>query len=1006
MMSANHNNHYIENMAGMFVSTLPLLLKYYKEEQRFIEIIKENMELLNNIYKNQDISFAELTEILKLKKMNNSFIFQPNISNKNDGNQSKSIFSTFEGNGNMKLNSLSGIENLLKNNNKSKFEIIFNVIENENNCYKIYIEYNNDLYDSIMIKRILDSYIEIMKNINSLENNNIRNIEYIPMDEKERIIKQFNYDVNKEGCDKLYHEEFRKIARKYPKRNAIIFNEMKITYKELDEMSNSLAYYLCLEEVKRNDIIPIICDRSPYYIIGILGISKAGGAFLPIDKNLPNERIQFILGEIKSKVILFSNCEEVINKLKNNEENTEYKMYDLVKHDYSNNCNKINNINEPDDTCYVLFTSGTTGNPKGVLIINNIYSLSDYILKNNIELINTTPSRLKLFLENEKFKMTLKVIKYIVLLGEELSKDLCKEIYNYSECQILNGYGPTEATITCTYKNVNEIENKISIGKPQCNYKIYILDKFKQPVPIGVEGEIYIGGYGVGKGYLNRPELTKEMFVENPFNYDGDEHNRIMYRTGDLGRWTSEGEIEYLGRMDSQVKINGQRVELGEIESKVLEMPEIQQCVVINVKKENGKQYLVCYYIPNINEKEKIINKKIRKYLTEKLPVYMIPNYYIRINEIPLSSTGKLNRRGLPEPKEEDFITETYVAPVNNIEKIIKINYIICDGYSYGILINELINIYNDKILDELPYQFSDYAIYFDRKLKCKEDAFIDQIQYYKTLFDCDFDRVRLPQKVSNNNKNIFVKKKKFHTFDNEIYSGIKKIIKSENISETTYFIVIICLVLSIHSKQKCVLTCITGSSRNNYYTEKLIGMFASKLPVLVKFENMNLIDVMRKYKNIFLTILSYDVPIKRLMKELNINSINVRSQYNPYGLLNNNENKSTSSKYLKVINPNEISTILGENNNTISDNDKDKDNDSSNKYDEYNYRHEIDLDIVVNEMENTYNLKISYNEYLYEENLIDNIINDISLIIKDKNYLYKNTNSIIDNIVNKTINI
>eukprot|EP00833_Pecoramyces_ruminatium_P016689 jgi/Orpsp1_1/1190721/evm.model.d7180000080753.1 len=365
MMSANRNNHYVENMAGMFVSTLPLLLKYNKEEQRFIEVIKENMELLNNIYKNQDISFAELTEILKLKKMNNSFIFHPNISNKNNGNQSNSIFSTFENNGNMELNSLFGIENLLKNNNKSKFEIIFNVIENENNCYKIYIEYNNVLYDSIMIKRILDSYIEIMKNINSLENNNIRNIEYIPMDEKERIIKQFNYDVNKEGCDKLYHEEFRKIARKYPKRNAIIFNEMKITYKELDEMTNSLAYYLRLERVKRNDIIPIICDRSPYYIIGILGISKAGGAFLPIDKNLPNERIQFILGEIKSKVILFSNCEEVINKLKNNEENTEYKMYDLVKHDYSNNCNKINNINEPDDTCYVLFTSGTTGNPKG-----------------------------------------------------------------------------------------------------------------------------------------------------------------------------------------------------------------------------------------------------------------------------------------------------------------------------------------------------------------------------------------------------------------------------------------------------------------------------------------------------------------------------------------------------------------------------------------------------------------------------------------------------------------
>eukprot|EP00833_Pecoramyces_ruminatium_P011001 jgi/Orpsp1_1/1185033/evm.model.c7180000092040.1 len=229
MMSANRNNHYVENMAGMFVSTLPLLLKYNEEEKRFIEIIKENMEMLNNIYRHQDISFAELTEILKLKNMNNSFIFQPNISNKSNGNgnQNKSIFSTFEDNGSMKLKSLSGIENSLRTNNKSKFNITFNVIESENN-YSFSIEYNNSLYDSITIKRILDSYIEIMKNINNLENRDISNIEYIPMEESNRIIKEFNSDINKEGCDKLYHEEFSKMAKEYPERIAIVFNEDKI----------------------------------------------------------------------------------------------------------------------------------------------------------------------------------------------------------------------------------------------------------------------------------------------------------------------------------------------------------------------------------------------------------------------------------------------------------------------------------------------------------------------------------------------------------------------------------------------------------------------------------------------------------------------------------------------------------------------------------------------------------------------------------------------------------
>eukprot|EP00833_Pecoramyces_ruminatium_P002719 jgi/Orpsp1_1/1176751/evm.model.c7180000058863.1 len=305
-------------------------------------------------------------------------------------------------------------------------------------------------------------------------------------------------------------------------------------------------------------------------------------------------------------------------------------MYDLVKHDYSNNCNNINNINEPDDLCYSIFTSGTTGKPKGTLIshyniynfirsnkeynnkndkigycsydsmmtniniknilaitnfsfdasfveifgslihglkliladefiIENIDLLSQYIIKNEVKYIQMTPSRLKLLIENHLFRKSLKQIKIIAMGGEALSMEICKNINQISNCKIFNEYGPTECAICCCFKEIKINENILTIGRPICNCKIYILDKYKKPVPIGIEGEIYIGGYGVGKGYLNRPELTKEKFVENPFNFDGDEHNRIMYRTGDLGRWTMEGEIEYLGRIDFQVKINGQR---------------------------------------------------------------------------------------------------------------------------------------------------------------------------------------------------------------------------------------------------------------------------------------------------------------------------------------------------------------------------------------------------------------------------------------------------------------
>eukprot|EP00833_Pecoramyces_ruminatium_P018330 jgi/Orpsp1_1/1192362/evm.model.d7180000092627.1 len=297
MMSANRNNHYVENMAGMFVSTLPLLLKYNNEENKFIEIIKENMEMLNNIYKNQDISFAELTEILKLKKINNSFIFQPNISNQNDENQDKSIFSTFESNEDIKLNLLSGIENTLRNNKKSKFDITFNITENKNDEYIISIEYNKDLYDSIMIKQILDSYIEVMKNINNLENNDIRNIEYMSLKERERILHEFNNNEYEYTNDKLYHVEFMKAAKKYLNNDAIVNNNLRISYKKLNEMSNSIGNYLRNKGVKRNDIIPIVSERSYYFVAGILGIMKSGAAYLPIDPDFPKERIEYMIKE-------------------------------------------------------------------------------------------------------------------------------------------------------------------------------------------------------------------------------------------------------------------------------------------------------------------------------------------------------------------------------------------------------------------------------------------------------------------------------------------------------------------------------------------------------------------------------------------------------------------------------------------------------------------------------------------------------------------------------------
>ncbi|ORX75178.1 AMP-dependent synthetase and ligase [Anaeromyces robustus] len=204
-----------------------------------------------------------------------------------------------------------------------------------------------------------------------------------------------------------------------------------------------------------------------------------------------------------------------------------------------------------------------------------------------------------------KFKSYISIIKVIVFIGEVLPLSLCEMIHKYSNCKIYNSYGPTECAVTCTYKEIDDkVEKKITIGKPLCNCKLYIVDKYMNVVPVGVEGEIVIGGYGVGKGYLNNDDLTNEKFIKCPYVVkDNDIHNSIMYRTGDIGKWTENGEIECLGRMDFQVKINGHRIELGEIETVVKEINEIEHIVVIDkTKEETGEKYLICYYILKNNQ--------------------------------------------------------------------------------------------------------------------------------------------------------------------------------------------------------------------------------------------------------------------------------------------------------------------------------------------------------------------------------------------------------------------
>ncbi|ORX85151.1 CoA-dependent acyltransferase [Neocallimastix californiae] len=335
LINANRNNHYIENMIGMFVTTQPILLKFDNSEVSFEEILKENMNVLMNVYKNNDLSFSELKQKLNLKSINNTFIFQPKaIVNPLLMKDYPSIFNEEE-----YQESLS-----LYENNNSKFDIAFTLIEGENN-YSINIIYDNNIYEESIIKGIANSYLEIIQNIKRYDQK-IKDIEYISKEERKKILNQFNNNVCKNDCDKVYHVEFSKVAKKNSYKNAIIYNNIKISYQKLNEMSNSLVYYLKMNDIKRGSIIPVISEHSPYYIIAALAILKYGAAFLPIDPEFPKKRIEYMINESKSNFVLqYVSIAELSEKLKFND----IINYKLQHHNYNRNTQEIENINNSED---------------------------------------------------------------------------------------------------------------------------------------------------------------------------------------------------------------------------------------------------------------------------------------------------------------------------------------------------------------------------------------------------------------------------------------------------------------------------------------------------------------------------------------------------------------------------------------------------------------------------------------------------------------------------------
>ena len=490
-------------------------------------------------------------------------------------------------------------------------------------------------------------------------------------------------------------------VQQHSNRPAVSFKEETLTYGELNERSNRLANYLIKNHgIQPGDLVGISLERSERMILSILGVLKSGGAYIPMDTNYPGERLAYIKADSGCKVCIDEDF------LKN---------FDKEKGNYKTQVEGV--VVSGSNTAYAIYTSGSTGNPKGVLnehagLYNRLLwmrddlgiNASDVILQKTpftfdvsvwellmpsitgcklvfaepeghkdpvylqniiesagITIMHFVPSMLGVFLE-ELEPGKCKTLRHLVCSGEALPAAMVEEVkQKLPWVRIHNLYGPTEAAIDVTSIDLTEVDTKehgVTIGKPVANTKIYIVDKNMALQPVGIPGELLIEGVQVARGYLNRPELTAEKFIESPFN-----KGERAYRTGDLAKWLPNGEIEYIGRIDNQVKIRGNRIELGEIEARIKESGYAEQAAVLAIG-DTLRKYLVAYVVPGPGYSEEVLFN----WLSAQLPEYMLPSRVIELAEFPLTSSGKLNRKMLPVPSDEGIAHTAYEAPRNETE--------------------------------------------------------------------------------------------------------------------------------------------------------------------------------------------------------------------------------------------------------------------------------------------------------------------------------------------------
>jgi tyrocidine synthetase III len=692
----NREHPDLAGTVGMFANTIAIKTKIDPEKS-----FTEQLSLFKNeslrIYENQNYPLEELIKQINLEKdVSRNPLFDVMFVLQNI-NESKLSF------GNAEVMPYSF------DFKTSKVDLTLIAIE-KGNSISFDLEYSTNLFKVETIERMVQHFVKMLSEVAINTSKKIKDVDILSENERLQILNQFNQNKTNYPKNKTIQELFEEQVAKFPDKIAVNFNGENLTYTELNQLSNNLAHLLRKQGIHPNQLVGIMLDRSLEMVISMLGVLKAGGAYLPIDLEYPSDRIHLLLEDSQINLLLTTSH---ITK------NIEYAGQTLYIDQMTLNC-KSNNPevkNQADDMSYVMYTSGTTGVPKGVCISHrNVirlvkdtnyipFSSDTRILQTGAfgfdattfevwgSLLNggtlylvekegildttllkqtlTTTSVNTMWLTSPLFNQLVQKdaslfasMKYLIVGGDALSPQHINSVREKCpQLKVINGYGPTEnTTFSTTYEIERCFEGSIPIGKPISNTQAYILNKHNQIQPIGVVGELYLGGDGLANGYLNRPELTAQKFITNPFNT-----TEKLYKTGDMARWLSDGNIEFLGRVDHQVKIRGFRIELSEVKSKLLSHYAVREAIVL--AKENpktGEKYLCAFYTTSINPEVK--QQEVREHLRQVLPAYMVPSHIIQLEEFPLNANGKVNQKALPEPSQHVVVNAEYTAPRNETE--------------------------------------------------------------------------------------------------------------------------------------------------------------------------------------------------------------------------------------------------------------------------------------------------------------------------------------------------